>query len=155
MFSSNSIFLLCSLFFLVGWFPFILCLCPLFRPCEWIVWFWFVVALFFKYINPFPYLLAFAWWSYRLKPYSKKKNKSLDFLTFLPTFYDFDLLFYIFMFTLLLFIVFIITFTNRFFFFSFQICILAYLSEYFPSAISSSYIFLLLSYLEKIFQYFF
>ena len=49
----NLIFklILCfSFLFLVGWFPFILCLCPfLFSFCEYNVWFWFVFALFFSY----------------------------------------------------------------------------------------------------------
>ena len=46
------VFLLCP-FFLGGWFAFILCLCPLFGFCECVVWIWFVVAWFFKSVNPF------------------------------------------------------------------------------------------------------
>ena len=50
------------LLFLVGWFAFALYLSAfLFRFCECNVQFWFVVALFFKYVNPFLYLLALAW----------------------------------------------------------------------------------------------
>ena len=48
--ATTGIPILCSFllfsFFLVGWFPFILCLCPFlssFRECN--VWFWFVLAL--------------------------------------------------------------------------------------------------------------
>ena len=56
------LFLFCSLPFVVGWFPFILCLCPLLCSfCECIIWFLFVVALFFKYVNLFLYLLALPW----------------------------------------------------------------------------------------------
>ena len=45
--------------FVVWWFPFILCLYSLlFGFCESIVCFWFVVILFFKYVNPSLYLLA-------------------------------------------------------------------------------------------------
>ena len=50
------------------------------------------------------------------------------FLLSFPTFYDFDVLFYIFMFIFLLLLVFIITFTNRFFPF-FWIFILASLND--------------------------
>ena len=61
-FPVDSIILHCSFLFLVGWFPFILCLCPLLLHfCEYNVWFWFVVSPFFKYVNPFQYLLALFW----------------------------------------------------------------------------------------------
>ena len=76
---------------------FILCLCPLlFSFCKCIAGFWFVVALF-KYVNLFLYLLALAWWSYRLEHIIKKKKKRFKiFLLCFPTFYDFDILFYVF-----------------------------------------------------------
>ena len=53
-------------FFLAGWFPFILCLCPLLFVfclcvCQSNVYFWFVIALFFRSVNPFLYLLALNW----------------------------------------------------------------------------------------------
>ena len=36
-----------TFFFSFGWFPFVLCLCPLrISFCECIIWFWFVVAQF-------------------------------------------------------------------------------------------------------------
>ena len=53
----DSLFLLCSFLFMVGWFSFILCLHPfLFSVFECTVWFWYVVALFLKYVNPFLYI---------------------------------------------------------------------------------------------------
>ena len=62
-------------FVFVGWFPFILCMCTFFNFCECNVWFWFVVALFFKYVNPFLYLFPLAWKSCRLKYIIKKKSR--------------------------------------------------------------------------------
>ena len=64
----------CSMTGTPGWFPFILCLCHLlFSFCDCTDWLWFVVALFFKYVNPFLYLLALVWESYGLKHIMKKK----------------------------------------------------------------------------------
>ena len=59
----DSMFLFSSfLSFFVGRFPLILCLNSfLFSFCECKVWFWFMVALFFKYVNHFLHLLALAW----------------------------------------------------------------------------------------------
>ena len=60
LFFQLILFLLCSFLSLVGWF--ILCVYPfLFSFCECNVWLWLVVALFFKYVNPFLYQLALAW----------------------------------------------------------------------------------------------
>ena len=143
-------FLLCSCLFLVAWFPFILYLFPFFVCLffECIFWFWFVVALFFKYVNPFLICACFG----------LKKKKSLDILTFLPHILWFwNPLFNIFMFVFWLFLVFIITFTIVFCFlfvclFPFwsvykpdQVITWSYLSDYFPIVISPilffSYIF--------------
>ena len=58
----DSVFLLCYFLFLVELFP-LFCACVLFflAFCEYMFWFWFVVALFFKYVNTFLYLLALTW----------------------------------------------------------------------------------------------
>ena len=112
----NLVFLLILCFFFAPFLfwsdIFFLHLCPrIFSFCERIVWFWFVVSLFFKYVNSFLHLLALAW---ELK-HTLKKRKSLDFLTFLPYILWFWWLFFnIFMFILLLFLVFTIAFTIGF-----------------------------------------
>ena len=54
-----------------------------------------MVALFFKYVNPFLYLLALDLCHIGSNTVSKK---SLDFLTLIPHMYDFDVLFYTFVF---------------------------------------------------------
>ena len=69
-------FCISSLFFflfLLLWFSFALCLSFLgFVFCESTECFWFVVTLFFKYVNLSLYLFALDWESYRLKHTLKK-----------------------------------------------------------------------------------
>ena len=58
-FFSFFYFSICCCCCWMNWFPFILCSCPLlFGFCKCSVCFSFVIAMFFKYINPFLYLLA-------------------------------------------------------------------------------------------------
>ena len=58
-FPVDYLFLLCSFSFCGLMTSFVLCLCsPLFGFYESIVCFWFMAALFFKYVNSFLYLLA-------------------------------------------------------------------------------------------------
>ena len=114
-FPVDSMFLHCCSFlflFEIWWFPFNLCLCYLFGFCESIVCFWFVVALIFKCVNILLYQLALDWQPYRLKHILRKEKPFLNSPS--AWFYGFDDLFNIFMFILLLFLVFIITFTNIF-----------------------------------------
>ena len=120
MFFHGFIFLLCSFLFLfpfgVWWFSFALCLYSLlFGFCKSIICFWFVVTLCFMYANPLPISaclrLVVVWLKHI---HSRKKKKIYIFLCSSPTFYDLDVLFYIFMFVLLLFVVVITTLTEIF-----------------------------------------
>ena len=114
-------FILFIYLFLVGWFPFILCFCPLlFSFCECIVWLWFMVALFSKYVYPLIYLLALAWFPYRFRHILGKKKESR--LSYFPSPYFMILMsfFDIIMFIFLLFLVLITCFTIVFFLFFFR-----------------------------------
>ena len=75
----SFVFILCSLPF--GFRKSVLCL-------------WFVVALFFNYLNPLLYLLPLEWQLFRLKQILEKAI--CLFLLSSPTFYDFNVFFYIF-----------------------------------------------------------
>ena len=111
-FCISSLFLFFPFPFVVWWLSFVLCLSSFCFLCINYV-FLFVATLFFKYINPLMYLLAWDWYSYGLK------KKILCFLTS-PTLYDFDVVSNIFMFILLLFIAVTTTLTK--FCFVFKLC---------------------------------
>ena len=108
--SFSASFLFCGL-----WFSFKLCFSPLlFGFSESVACILFVVTLIFNHVNPLLYLLSLNRESNKLKHIQKKKF----YIFFLPspTFYDFDVLFYIFIFIIWQFIVVIIAFTNLGFF---------------------------------------
>ena len=129
-FPVNSVFSLLPLFFLffLLWFDFLLFYgCVLLGFCESIVCFWLVVTLFFKYVNPFVYLLALDWKSYRLKYILKKKN-----LHFLNSPQHFMILMSSFTSSCLSFCCSLWSSSlshKKNLFFSFLICIVAYLSD--------------------------